>query len=68
MDWARRNHNIHDKVMQWFTVIGKELQDPAIVRGNVDNMDETGVLHSVLRSLEVLEELVLHTLLQIEVG
>jgi hypothetical protein len=42
------------KVVQWFTVIGKELSDPAIVLENVYNMDETGVLLSVLSSLKVL--------------
>jgi hypothetical protein len=40
--------------MQWFAVIGKELHDPAIVPENVYNMDETGVLLSVLSSLKVL--------------
>jgi hypothetical protein len=35
-------------------VIGKELNDPAILRENVYNMDETGVLLSVLSSLKVL--------------
>ncbi len=30
LDWARHDHNIYDKVVQWFTVIGQELQDPAI--------------------------------------
>jgi hypothetical protein len=54
LDWARHDHNIHDKVLQWFTPIGKELHDPAIVPGNVYNMDETGVLLSVLSSLKVL--------------
>ena len=37
--------------MQWFTVIGKELSDPAIVPENVYNMDETGVLLSCLKVL-----------------
>jgi hypothetical protein len=37
-----------------FTVIGKELHDPAIVPENVYNMDETGVLLGVLNSLKVL--------------
>jgi hypothetical protein len=46
--------NIHDKVMHWFTVIGRELNDPAIVPENVYNLDETGVLLSVLSSLKVL--------------
>lgn len=40
--------------MQWFTVIGQELHDPAIIPENVYNMDETGVLLSVLSSLKVL--------------
>ena len=35
-------------------IIGKELHDPAIVPENVYNMDETGVLLSVLSSLKVL--------------
>jgi hypothetical protein len=57
LDWARHDHNIYDKVVQWFTVIGQELQDPAIVPENVYNMDETGVLLSVLSSLKVLKDL-----------
>ena len=44
MDWARHDHNIHDKVVHWFSIIGKELHDSAIVSENVYNMDETGVL------------------------
>jgi hypothetical protein len=54
LDWARHDHNIYDKVVQWFAVIGHELRDPAIVPENVYNMDETGVLLSVLSSLKVL--------------
>jgi hypothetical protein len=33
-----------------FTVIGRELHDPAPVAGNVYNMDETGILLSFLVS------------------
>jgi hypothetical protein len=40
--------------MHWFSIIGKELHEPAIVPENVYNMDETGVLLSVLSSLKVL--------------
>jgi hypothetical protein len=40
--------------MHWFSIIGKELHEPAIVPENVHNMDETGVLLSVLSSLKVL--------------
>jgi hypothetical protein len=54
LDWARHDHNVHDKVVQWFTVIGKELNDHAIATENVYNMNETGVLLSVLSSLKVL--------------
>jgi hypothetical protein len=52
LDWAR--HDIYDKVVEWFTIIGKELSNPAIVPENVYNMDEIGVLLSVLGSLKVL--------------
>ena len=52
LDWAR--HDIYDKVVEWFTMIGKELSNPVMVPENVYNMDETGVLLSVLGSLKVL--------------
>jgi len=38
---------------QWFKVIGKVLQDLAILE-NVYNMDETGVMLSILGSVKVL--------------
>ena len=28
LDWERHDHNIYDKVVDWFSVIGKELADP----------------------------------------
>lgn len=34
-------------------MIGKEFNDPAVVAENIHNMDETGVLLSVLSSLKV---------------
>jgi hypothetical protein len=46
IEWAR--NNIHEKVVQWFTVIGRELHDPAILAENVYNMDKTGILLSFL--------------------
>jgi len=52
LDWAR--HDIYDKVVGWFTLIGKELSNPAVLQENVYNMDETSVLLSVLNSLKVL--------------
>jgi hypothetical protein len=52
--WARHECNVYDKISYWFTLIGKELLDSATVPENVYNMDETGVLLSVLSSLKVL--------------
>ncbi|KAJ5904761.1 uncharacterized protein N7473_001677 [Penicillium subrubescens] len=54
IDWKRDDRQIEEKVQHWFAVIGCELADPAILRENVYNMDETGVLLSVLNSLKVL--------------
>lgn len=44
IDWKRHRNNIHDKITEWFEVIGKVLQDLAIWPENVYNMDETGVI------------------------
>jgi hypothetical protein len=38
----------------WFEVIGRVLRDPAILAENVYNMDETGVMLSMLGSVKVL--------------
>jgi hypothetical protein len=46
--------NILGKVTHWFEVIGKVLQDPAILAENVYNMDETGVMLSMPGSVKVL--------------
>jgi hypothetical protein len=56
LDWSRHDYNIYNKVAHWFTIIGKELNNPAIFRENVYNIDETGVLLSILSSLKVLTE------------
>jgi hypothetical protein len=52
LDWAR--HDIYEKVERWFTVIGRELHDPAILAEDVYNMDEIGILSSVLTSRKFL--------------
>lgn len=54
MDWRRHDKNIYDKITHWFEVIEKELRRPDIDRGNVYNMDETGVMLSMLGSAKVL--------------
>jgi hypothetical protein len=38
----------------WFEVIGKELQNPATRGENVYNMDEIGIMLSMLNSVQVL--------------
>ena len=47
-------HDIYDRVMGWFTLIGKDMSSTAVLQENVYNMDETCVLLSVLNSLKVL--------------
>jgi hypothetical protein len=54
IDWKRHGNIIHDKIVEWFEVIGTVLQDRAILPGNVYNMDETGVILSMLGSVKVL--------------
>ena len=40
----RDDCRIEEKIREWLTVIGKELNSPTIPSENVYNMDETGVL------------------------
>jgi hypothetical protein len=54
IDWNRHEKNIHNKITEWFEVIGKVLHDPAVLPENVYNMDETGVMLSMLGSVKVL--------------
>ena len=57
LEWDQHEHSIYKKVLEWFTVIGKELKNPTIKLRNIYNMDktgETGVLLAVLNSLKVL--------------
>jgi len=52
--WERHENNIYDKITHWFEVIGKVLEDPAILPENIYNMDETGVMLCMLGSIKVL--------------
>jgi hypothetical protein len=45
---------MYDKITEWFDVIGKVLQNLAILPENVYNIDETGVMLSMLGSVKVL--------------
>jgi hypothetical protein len=52
--WERYENSIYNKIIYWFKVIGEVLVDPAIFLKNVYNMDETGVMLSMLGSVKVL--------------
>ena len=54
LDWNRPPSNIHDKIVEWFEIIGGVLQGPTIRSENVYNMDETGVILSMLGCVKVL--------------
>jgi hypothetical protein len=54
LDWNRHEKNTCWKISHWFEVIGRLLQDPAVLAENVYNMDETGVMLPMLGSVKVL--------------
>ena len=57
LDWNRHDNNIYDKITLWFEITGKQLHNPVILPENVYNMDETGVILSMLSSLKVLVDM-----------
>lgn len=54
IDWKRRESNIYPKMIEWFEVIEKVLEDPAILPENAYNMDKAGVMLSKLGLVKVL--------------
>lgn len=54
LDWNRLPTFTRDKILEWFEIMGKVLQDPSIRAENVYNMDETGVMLNMLDSVKVL--------------
>jgi hypothetical protein len=54
IDWKYYKNNIYNKIIYWFDVIGKVLQNRDILPENVYNMDETGVVLYILGSIKVL--------------
>jgi hypothetical protein len=42
------------KIVEWFTIIGLQLQEPTVLKENVYNIDKTGIMLSVLGLLKVL--------------
>ena len=54
IDWKRHEKNTYVKITHWFEVIGRVVHNPAILLENCYNMDETGVMLSMLGSIKVL--------------
>ncbi|KAI1525606.1 hypothetical protein PtrSN002B_010562 [Pyrenophora tritici-repentis] len=56
IDWNRHDKNTAAKMTHWLEAIGQILRNPAILADNVYNMDETGVMLSMLGSVKALIE------------
>lgn len=54
LDWKRHEKNTHEKISQRFDVIRDVIQSPNVLAENVYNMDETGVMLSMLGAVKVL--------------
>lgn len=54
LDWRRHEKNIYPKIVNWFDLMRVQLGEDGILPENVYNMDETGVLLSVLASSKYL--------------
>lgn len=54
LDWKRHDKNIYAKIVKWFDLMRQQLAERSVLQENVYNMDETGVLLSVLGSSKYL--------------
>jgi hypothetical protein len=54
LDWRRHEKSIYNKVVKWFDIMRAQLEEADVLQENVYNMDETGVLLSVLGSSKYL--------------
>jgi hypothetical protein len=54
MPWERHDNSIYDKVAHWFDVIKEELCRADVLPEKVYNMNETGIMLSMLDSVKVL--------------
>jgi hypothetical protein len=61
-------NNIYDKIVELFEVIGKVLQDLAILVENVYNMNETGVMLSKLGLIKVLVDKTTYETTEVQVA
>jgi hypothetical protein len=50
LDWRRHEMNIYAKVVNWFDLMRPQLEEEGVLQENVYNMDETGVMVSVIGS------------------
>jgi hypothetical protein len=53
MNRERHDNNIYDKGTEWFDVIKDELHKADVLPGNCYNMDETGIMLSMLGAIKV---------------
>ena len=54
MPWERHDNSIYGKVVHWFEVIKEELCRPDILLENIYNMDEAGIMLSMLGAVKIL--------------
>jgi hypothetical protein len=54
MEWDRASHTIYDKLVAWYQLYDTTMANPDILPTNVYNMDETGFMLGMLKSLRVL--------------
>jgi hypothetical protein len=52
IQWEKEDLTIYDKVVDWFSMISKELSNAQILAENTYNMDETGTMLSKLNSIK----------------
>lgn len=60
LDWRRHEKNIYKKIVNWFDLMRAQLEEEGVMQENVYNMDETGVLLSVLGSSKYLVSAEMH--------
>jgi hypothetical protein len=60
LDWRRHEKNIYKKIVNWFDLMRAQLEEAGVLQENVYNMDETGVLLSVLGSSKYLVSAEMH--------
>ena len=60
LDWRRHEKNIYKKIVNWFDLMRAQLEEANVLQENVYNLDETGVLLSVIESSKCLVNAEMH--------